>query len=183
MQVNDFESKIAQDKCINHSFNSCERMQWKAQIRSENESDTISIFLFLKKIKSTCQQVRAITRFSLLKKDGNEFGTLQTSQVKYKAGGPGWGELGLITKKQLLEAKDELLPGGVLTIVCDIDAQVILTESQPKNFYLLNNLYVDRKFSDVTIDASGIELKAHKAILAARSPVFDRMFSNNMKDT
>ena len=39
------------------------------------------------------------------------------------------------------------------------------------------------KHSDVEIVVSGHQFKAHKAILAARSPVFAAMFDNQMKES
>ena len=37
-------------------------------------------------------------------------------------------------------------------------------------------------FADVTLDVEGQEFQAHRAILAARSPVFSAMFLNKMAE-
>lgn len=42
----------------------------------------------------------------------------------------------------------------------------------------ITEYYVDEKFTDVIIEVDGGELKAHKMILAAHSPVFAGMFGN-----
>lgn len=43
-------------------------------------------------------------------------------------------------------------------------------------------LFENQKFSDVTLAVSGREFQAHKAILAARSPVFAAMFEHEMEE-
>lgn len=45
-----------------------------------------------------------------------------------------------------------------------------------------HSLYKDDTFADVTITSQGREFKAHKAVLAAQSPVFKKMFQANMKE-
>lgn len=46
----------------------------------------------------------------------------------------------------------------------------------------LGGLFENQKFSDVTLAVSGREFQAHKAILAARSPVFAAMFEHEMEE-
>lgn len=46
----------------------------------------------------------------------------------------------------------------------------------------LGNLFDNEKFSDVTLSVGGREFQAHKAILAARSPVFAAMFEHEMEE-
>lgn len=45
-----------------------------------------------------------------------------------------------------------------------------------------NNLFERHKFSDVILFVGGKEFFAHKAILAARSPVFQAMFEHEMEE-
>ena len=47
----------------------------------------------------------------------------------------------------------------------------------------LHNLLLDGRFSDVVLVVGGKEFKAHKNILAARSPVFAAMFDNEWKES
>lgn len=44
-------------------------------------------------------------------------------------------------------------------------------------------LHEDNEFTDVTLNVNGRELKAHKCMLAIRSPVFHRMFSTDMLES
>ncbi len=45
----------------------------------------------------------------------------------------------------------------------------------------LHSMYNDEMFADTTIASQGKEFKAHKFILASRSPVFRKMFEVDMK--
>ena len=89
---------------------------------------------------------------------------------------------------------DQYLPNGCLTIVCDIT--VGLGKIMTKNCTAFDNIKADlkpqfellndyesflnhQKFCDVTIVISDKKLHAHKAILAAHSPVFMNMFVND----
>lgn len=46
----------------------------------------------------------------------------------------------------------------------------------------LSQLFESQKFSDVILTVGGKEFYAHKAILAARSPVFAAMFEHEMEE-
>lgn len=46
----------------------------------------------------------------------------------------------------------------------------------------LSSLYESQKFSDVILSVDGRDFHAHKAILAARSPVFAAMFAHEMEE-
>lgn len=46
----------------------------------------------------------------------------------------------------------------------------------------LGNLFDNERFSDVSLAVNGREFQAHKAILAARSPVFAAMFEHEMEE-
>ena len=46
----------------------------------------------------------------------------------------------------------------------------------------LSTLFETQKFSDVTLCVGGKEFSVHKAILAARSPVFAAMFEHEMEE-
>lgn len=53
-------------------------------------------------------------------------------------------------------------------------------ESLSKNFY---DLYLEGKYTDVTLMCKGKEFKAHKVLLVSRSPVFKAMFEHDMKES
>ena len=69
--------------------------------------------------------------------------------------------------------------------------QYILKVSMPEKFFLKEcshglgheELLKSGKFADFTINADDTVFRCHKLILAARSPVFDRMLSSDMKES
>lgn len=92
----------------------------------------------------------------------------------------------------LLNQSNKLLPYDILTILCE------LTELSGKESLLptdikfdvptsrlsddLRQLLESKKFYDVTLIVERREFLAHKAVLAARSPVFEAMFTHNMEE-
>ena len=46
----------------------------------------------------------------------------------------------------------------------------------------MGQLFESQRFSDVTLSVGGREFQAHKALLAARSPVFAAMFEHEMEE-
>uniref|UniRef100_A0A1A9ZJS0 BTB domain-containing protein n=1 Tax=Glossina pallidipes TaxID=7398 RepID=A0A1A9ZJS0_GLOPL len=86
------------------------------------------------------------------------------------------------------------LSDAELTILCEIsEMEVVNSSGQPQIMQRnaiggklskdLGNLLDNEKFSDVTLVVSGLELKAHKSILAARSDVFAAMFEHEMEES
>ncbi|XP_058788568.1 speckle-type POZ protein-like [Phymastichus coffea] len=98
-----------------------------------------------------------------------------------------------IRRDFLIDPNNGLLPNDTLTILCEIRACKgiinILGLSIPKQLMTprsqcddLGALLESEEFSDVSIIVGCREFKVHKAILAARSPVFLAMFKHNMKE-
>lgn len=99
-----------------------------------------------------------------------------------------------IPKKDLETETSNILRNGVLTVYCELtvvykNSLNNIDESiQQQPFYCLNKLssaferqFQKQEFSDVKIVACcGRELPAHKFVLAALSPVFSAMFTNDM---
>ena len=54
----------------------------------------------------------------------------------------------------------------------------------PKTRYLdnLGAIWEQSRYTDVLLVVRGREIKAHKTILAAHSPVFNAMFENDLKE-
>ena len=94
------------------------------------------------------------------------------------------------SRKALLE--NDVIVDGNLTIYCEVETckdaknlkgQIANTvnnhkEELNKDF---QDLFENRKLSDVTFIVRGQQIKAHKIILAARSPVFAAMFEHPLK--
>lgn len=103
------------------------------------------------------------------------------------------GLANFIRRDYVMDQNNGLLPNDTLTILCEIRAcrgiinilglsiseQLNAPKTQPDDF---GALLESEEFSDVSIIVGCREFKAHKAILAARSPVFLAMFKHDMKE-
>eukprot|EP00731_Ephydatia_muelleri_P004136 Em0002g312a len=86
----------------------------------------------------------------------------------------------------------DLLPNDTLTITYEIEVLLgyenrTVTSGNTEDLQCilgsdLMSLLEGGAYSDVTVIAGQVTIKAHKAILTARSPVFRAMFENNMKE-
>lgn len=94
-----------------------------------------------------------------------------------------------------MDEANGLLPDDKLTIFCEVsvvaDSVNISGQSNAVQFKVpecklsedLGALFESQKFSDVTLAViPGKEYQAHKAVLAARSPVFAAMFEHEMEE-
>ena len=74
---------------------------------------------------------------------------------------------------------------GDMTICLDIDIQVDDNEDHLNRVSCgeLDSLIVDGHLSDVVLCVKNQPFPVHRAILAARSPVFRAMFTSNMKES
>ncbi|CAG2168295.1 unnamed protein product [Oppiella nova] len=94
-----------------------------------------------------------------------------------------------ITRDSLFDANNHLVDNNKITIACEICLYTIVDPLESLERFDLNlsqdysALLKDGKYADVKIIADSQELKAHKAILSARSPVFNAMFSSEMLET
>jgi len=87
-----------------------------------------------------------------------------------------------------------LLPDDKLTIFCEVsvvaDSVNISGQSNAFQFKVpecrlsedFGALFESQRFFDVTLAVAGKEFQAHKAVLAARSPVFAAMFEHEMEE-
>ncbi|KAK8733307.1 hypothetical protein OTU49_006572 [Cherax quadricarinatus] len=108
--------------------------------------------------------------------------------------GKDWGFKKFIRRDFLLDEANGLLPDDKLTLYCEVsvvaDSVNISGQSNAIHFKVpdcrlsddLGGLFESQRFSDVTLSVSGREFQAHKAILAARSPVFAAMFAHEMEE-
>ncbi|UYV61390.1 SPOPL [Cordylochernes scorpioides] len=102
--------------------------------------------------------------------------------------GKDWGFKKFIRRDFLLDEANGLLPDDKLTLYCEVsvvaDSVNISGQTNAIQFKVpecrlsddLGFLFESQKFSDVILNCERREFYAHKAILAARSPVFSAMF-------
>lgn len=114
--------------------------------------------------------------------------------------GKDWGFKKFIRRDFLLDEANGLLPDDKLTLYCEVsvvaDSVNISGQNNAIQFKVpdcrlsddLGQLFHSEKFSDVTLKVKEQEngregeFRAHKAILAARSPVFAAMFEHEMEE-
>lgn len=108
--------------------------------------------------------------------------------------GKDWGFKKFIRRDFLLDEANGLLPDDKLTLYCEVsvvaDSVNIAGQNNTTQFKVpdcklsedLSLLFESSKFSDVILSVEGREFFAHKAILAARSPVFAAMFEHEMEE-
>ncbi|GIY49829.1 speckle-type POZ protein [Caerostris darwini] len=118
-----------------------------------------------------------------------------------------WFLTSLIKTSQLYAAKDQLLRNDVLSLKCEssisfgvVSNLIEVVERGPdflQDFGICNGtqdscqflkaameqLLREKILCDVTLQVGSAEFPAHKALLAARSPVFKAMFTNDMQET
>lgn len=108
--------------------------------------------------------------------------------------GKDWGFKKFIRRDFLLDETNGLLPEDKLTLYCEVsvvaDSVNIAGQNNTTQFKVpdcrlsedLGQLLESQKFNDVVLSVGGVEFPAHKAILAARSPVFAAMFEHEMEE-
>ncbi|XP_051966828.1 speckle-type POZ protein-like B isoform X3 [Xyrauchen texanus] len=109
--------------------------------------------------------------------------------------GKDWGFKKFIRRDFLLDEANGLLPDDKLTLFCEVsvvqDSVNISGQSNTNMLKVpecqlsddLGNLWEGSRFTDCSLFAGGQEFKAHKSILAARSPVFNAMFEHKMEES
>ncbi|CAN6311066.1 unnamed protein product [Urochloa humidicola] len=158
-----------------------------------NYADYISDFLTLDEI--VAQPVKAQATFSLLDPAGRPVPshTRTTSMIQYSTRGSGHG-FGDFIKREFLEKSVYLKDDGI-KIRCDvIISKEIHTEDRaaaspfvvvpPSDMHKhFGDLLATEVGADVTFKAAGETFRAHRYILAARSPVFKAELLGEMRES
>ncbi|KAG8432286.1 hypothetical protein GDO86_016795 [Hymenochirus boettgeri] len=109
--------------------------------------------------------------------------------------GKDWGFKKYIRRDFLLDEANGLLPDDKLTLYCEVsvvqDSVNISGQSNSNNLKVpecrladdMGYLWENRAFTDCSLFVEGREFRAHKSILAARSPVFSAMFEHPMQES
>lgn len=175
-----------------------DKLKWLLRINpkglDEESKEYLSLYLLLHKCEAK-GEVRAKFKFSILNAKREEVKIMESQRAYRFVAGKDWGFKKFVKRDMLLDETSGLLPDDKLTIYCEVN---VVTEAKEYSGQVspfqsrvpacrlpedLEDLFRSQEFSDVTISANGREFKAHKAILAARSPMFRGMFSHDMKET
>ncbi|MBN3287127.1 SPOP protein, partial [Polyodon spathula] len=109
--------------------------------------------------------------------------------------GKDWGFKKFIRRDFLLDEANGLLPDDKLTLFCEVSVvqdSVNISGQNTMNMVKvpecrladeLGGLWENSRFTDCSLCVAGQEFQAHKAILAARSPVFSAMFEHEMEES
>ena len=172
-------------------------MKWCLRVNpkglDEESKDYLSLYLLL--ISCDKSEVRAKFKFSILNHKREETKGMESQRAYRFVQGKDWGFKKFIRRDFLMDNHTNgLLPDDKLTLFCEVnvvaDSVNIFGQSNPRSLNVpkcnlsndLSSLLETGSFADVTLEIDGREFKAHRAILAARSPVFLAMFYNTMEE-
>ncbi|XP_032752673.1 TD and POZ domain-containing protein 5-like [Rattus rattus] len=172
-------------------------VQWCLRIYpngvDEEGKDCLSVYLGL--LSCPKSPVWAKVQFSIINAQGEKYLITKISDVLRFLPNQYWGCKKFILRDFLLYHSHWLLPEDKLTLCCKVsiigpffsrpgqnmtpairDPMQMLAED-------LGVLWENSLFTDCSLVVAGQEFRAHKAILAARSPVFRAMFENEMLES
>lgn len=169
-----------------------EKLKWCLRVNpkglDEESKEYLSLYLLLLSNKS---EVRAKFKFSILNAKGEETKAMESQKAYRFVQGKDWGFKKFIRRDFLMDESNGLLPNDQLTLFCEVSVvqdsvnihghshltKLVVPECTLTND--LGALLQDKTFADVVFEVDGVEYSAHKAIMAARSEVFSRMFSKD----
>ncbi|KAK1336210.1 hypothetical protein QTO34_004014 [Cnephaeus nilssonii] len=134
-------------------------------------------------------------KLSILNDNGEEIKSLESRHAYRFVQGKDWGFKKFIQRDVLLDEAYRFLPDDKLTLFCEVsvvqDSVTISGQNARKKVKVpecqladeLGGLWENSWFTDCCFCVAGQEVQAHKAILAARSPVFWAMFEHAMEDS
>jgi len=163
--------------------------------------DFLAVYLVFNIKASKLDECRAKFQIILIDGDGEQFSSENcdyndsVQHVVYDRKRNIHGTDKYIALSDLYDEENYLLPNGDLKIlvqiliddgVCDEDSSNSWVAPQDLPQTALSQdfsaLLGCEELSDVVVAAAGEEFKAHKCVLAARSPVFSAMFTHKMKE-
>ena len=190
---------------------STKTLQWVLRLKCSDLADNVSLKLALVSDTEKGRTIKTTFKFAILDRNGEEKYAKQKPvasfteslrhtvyDIRHTLGRlePGANlEAGFdnfIKKSKLLIKEDDLLPNGTLKIHCtlDVKGEVVHTAVLSKDCYVpscdlgiqLGSALHEDPFADFTLVVGDKELKAHKVVLAVRSPVFKRMIESPMQE-
>lgn len=174
-----------------------DKMKWCLRVNprglDEESKDYLSLYLLL--LACNKSEVRAKFKFSILNANREETKAMESQRAYRFVQGKDWGFKKFIRRDFLMDEANGLLPNDTLTLFCEVSVEgdsvnvsgsshtAALKVPECKLPRHMGALLDSGNFSDVTLCTNGREFKAHKAILAARSPVFGAMFEHEMEES
>ncbi|XP_064439334.1 speckle-type POZ protein isoform X2 [Mirounga angustirostris] len=174
-----------------------DKLKWCLRVNpkglDEESKDYLSLYLLL--VSCPKSEVRAKFKFSILNAKGEETKAMESQRAYRFVQGKDWGFKKFIRRDFLLDEANGLLPDDKLTLFCEVSVvqdSVNISGQNTMNMVKvpecrladeLGGLWENSRFTDCCLCVAGQEFQAHKAILAARSPVFSAMFEHEMEES
>jgi len=173
-----------------------DKLKWCLRVNpkglDEESKDYLSLYLLL--VSCNKSEVRAKFKFSILNAKREETKAMESQRAYRFVQGKDWGFKKFIRRDFLLDEANGLLPEDKLTLFCEVsvvaDSVNISGQSNSVQFKVpecklsddLGCLFENSQFADAVLYCGGREFQCHKAILAARSQVFQAMFEHDMEE-
>ncbi|CAM9847680.1 speckle-type POZ protein-like [Petromyzon marinus] len=174
-----------------------DKLKWCLRVNpkglDEESKDYLSLYLLL--VSCPKSEVRAKFKFSILNAKGEETKAMESQRAYRFVQGKDWGFKKFIRRDFLLDEANGLLPDDKLTLFCEVSvvqdsvnisghaSSTMLKVPECQLGEDIGLLWEASRFTDCSLCVSGREFKGHKAILAARSPVFNAMFEHEMEES
>ncbi|XP_034395602.1 LOW QUALITY PROTEIN: speckle-type POZ protein [Cyclopterus lumpus] len=174
-----------------------DKLKWCLRVNpkglDEESKDYLSLYLLL--VSCPKSEVRAKFKFSILSAKGEETKGYRARERTVFVQGKDWGFKKFIRRDFLLDEANGLLPDDKLTLFCEvsvvqdsvhISGQSAMNAVKVPDCRLaeeLGDLWENSRFTDCFLCVAGQKFQAHKAILAARSPVFGATFEHEMEES
>ncbi|XP_038561599.1 speckle-type POZ protein isoform X4 [Micropterus salmoides] len=174
-----------------------DKLKWCLRVNpkglDEESKDYLSLYLLL--VSCPKSEVRAKFKFSILNSKGEETKAMESQRAYRFVQGKDWGFKKFIRRDFLLDEANGLLPDDKLTLFCEVSVvqdSVNISGQNTMNMVRvpdcrlaeeLGDLWENSRFTDCSLCVTGQKFQAHKAILAARSPVFSAMFEHEMEES
>jgi len=173
-----------------------DKLKWCLRVNpkglDEESKDYLSLYLLL--VSCNKSEVRAKFKFSILNAKREETKAMESQRAYRFVQGKDWGFKKFIRRDFLLDEANGLLPEDKLTLFCEVsvvaDSVNISGQSNNVQFKVpdcrlsddLGSLFENSQFADAVLHCGGRDFQCHKAILAARSQVFEAMFKYDMEE-
>uniref|UniRef100_A0A0N5C025 BTB domain-containing protein n=1 Tax=Strongyloides papillosus TaxID=174720 RepID=A0A0N5C025_STREA len=157
----------------------------------KESKEYVSVFLTLLKP----DKAKAKFRFSILNDKEEEKKVFNGGDTDTYLKNSGWGKYKFVRKDFLLNESNNLLINNKLRILCEIqvinncesknndNSEISMNIAIPQSKLSLDycNMFDSPLFTDCIIKVENTEFKVHKAVLAARSPVFHNILSSTLE--
>jgi speckle-type POZ protein len=174
-----FISSLAEFKFEKETY----KFQLKLDLHHKNTDDHIGLFLHSKNFN----ELKIVFELMAISSSGSNFKKLTTS-MKFHTTTDTWGFNDFLSKKNLKENSDKLLPNGSLKLKCNFSIYASeVCHIQKENAKLplvitslstdLCSLWQEQYLHDLIIKCEGKTFPCHKVILASRSEVFKAMLT------